>query len=529
MDTTPTAVTVFPDRARVTRTARTPVQAGLQRLEVSNLPLALIPDSVRASGKGTARARLLGVTTRLENYLDTPSQTAHELELKIQAAQDADADLAARAAVLEKEQKAIDGLAAQSEMFARGLALRNRSPEEQGTIFDFLSRRSLALQSEMLTITRSRRENAREIDRLRRMLQAQQSARPRQRYTATVELDVSSEGTLDVELTYVVAQAGWKPLYDLRMSQDVLELTYMAQVTQNTGEDWPDVAVTLSTAEPALSLQVPELDPWYIAPRAPVYRLARAKNASGAAPAPMQAMAAAPAEMLARQQEQPEPAPVDEDLLLDSATVSSPGASLTYRLSGRADIPGNNDPRKVTVAAFSLKPVLDYVTAPKREAACYRRATVKNDSPYSLLPGPAQLFEGDDYLGTTHLKFIAPGQEFEMVLGSDERMRVERELQMREVEKAFIVGERKRIRYAYKIEVENLRDTPQTVIVRDQLPVPRDEQIRVKLESADPRPADHSQLNLLEWKLTIKPATKSVIRFEFSVEHPRAMDVDGLA
>src|SRR5215510_35043 len=133
METIPTSITIFPDRARVTRFSRTPVQVGLQRLEIPSLPLCLISESVRASGKGTARAKLLGVSTRLENYLETPAETAHDLEVKIQDAGDADANLAAHAAVLEKEQKAIDGLAAQSEMFARGLALRNRTPEEQGS------------------------------------------------------------------------------------------------------------------------------------------------------------------------------------------------------------------------------------------------------------------------------------------------------------------------------------------------------------------------------------------------------------
>jgi uncharacterized protein (TIGR02231 family) len=207
--------------------------------------------------------------------------------------------------------------------------------------------------------------------------------------------------------------------------------------------------------------------------------------------------------------------------------VSEAGASLTYQLAARAGIPGSNEPRKVTVAVFSLKPELDYVTAPRREQNVYRRATVKNDSPYTLLPGKAQLFEGDEYLGATRLEFTAPNQEFELVLGADERVRVERELAARDVDKTFI-GDRRRIRYAYTIEVENLRDAPQTIFVRDQLPVPRDEQIKVRLEAADPKPVEHTELNQLEWKLTLDKSAKQTIRFDFSVEFPRAMDVVGL-
>jgi len=525
MHTTPTAVTVFPDRARVTRTGRAALGTGIQKLEIADLPLALLPDSVRASGRGAARARLLGVSTRLEQFTETPADAARELERKIQSVEDSDADLAARAGVLEKEQTYLDGLAAQSRSFARGLSQGKRTPEEQGAIFAFVRDRLGVIQADLLKTARLRRELAKELDRLRRELRSVQSARPRQRYVAAVELEVTEPGEFDLELTYVVTGAGWKPLYDLRLAGDRLDVTYLAQAAQNTGEDWTNVALTLSTAQPALALVIPELDPWYIAPRYPIPMPAAKRAAPGmfaaVTPAP-QAAAAVPQEMPVAAA-----APRMEELAVDSASVSEAGAWLTYRLPARADIPGNNDPRKVTVAVFNLEPVFDYVTAPRREQVCYRRATVKNKSLYSLLPGQAQLFEGDNYLGATRLEFVAPGQEFELALGADERLRVERELASREVDKTFI-GDRRRLRYAYTIEIENLSDRPQTVYVRDQFPVPRDEQIKVKLEAAEPKPSEQTELNLLEWKLTLDKTSKQTLRFDYSVEHPRSMDVVGL-
>jgi uncharacterized protein (TIGR02231 family) len=214
---------------------------------------------------------------------------------------------------------------------------------------------------------------------------------------------------------------------------------------------------------------------------------------------------------------------------VDEAVVSESGAALTYTLAGRPSVPGNGEPRKVTVAALRLRPDITYVTAPRLEPVCYRQAEVRNSTAFTLLPGSAQLFEGDEYLGATRLELTAPGQVFKLALGADERLRVERKLAARDVDKAFIIGERRRIRYAYTIEVENLRDSPQLVLVRDQLPVARDEQIKVKLEAAEPRPSHHSELNLLEWKLTLDRGARQTIRFDYSVEHPRAMDVIGLA
>lgn len=520
-----TAATVFPDRARITRTGQTPLAVGLQRLEINTLPLALLPDSVRAAGRGTAKAKLLGVSTRLEHFVETPAEAARELEQQIQAAEDADNDLLAQIAVVEKEQRYLDGLGAQSEMYARGLALRNRTPEEQGAIFDFVSRRSRALQAEQLAFNRQRRDLAKTLDRLRRELNVLQSARPRKRYIAVVELDVTAAGDFELDLTYVVTGARWQPLYDLRLTDNELELTYLGQVTQNTGEDWPAVKLTLSTARPSLTLVIPEMQPWYLRPRPPL-RQAFAKRGGA-----MQEMAApAPAQMAvlaASSGTFPEPQAV-EDMLADEATVSESGASLTYALAGLADVPGNNEPRKVTVTTVRLKPELTYITAPKLESVCYRRAEIKNNSVYSLLPGPAQLFEGEEYLGATALEFVAPGQTFELVLGADERLRVERELVAREVDKAFIIGDRRRVRYAYRITLENLHEAPQQVKVLDQLPITQDEQIKVKLDSADPKPSEQSELNMLEWNLTLDRGAKRALRFDFTVEHPRAMDVMGL-
>src|SRR6185295_6357223 len=203
----------------------------------------------------------------VRHYVETPAEAARELEAQIQTLQDSDADLAARAEVLDKAQKALDGLASQSDVYARGLAFRNRSPEDQGALYDFIVARETTLQTEILALSRRRRDLARELDRLRRELAKLQSARPRQRWAALVEVEVLSAGELEIELTYVVQTARWTPLYDLRLNGGELEVTYLAEVAQGTGEDWIGVSLTLSTARPALALVIPELDPWYVGPR----------------------------------------------------------------------------------------------------------------------------------------------------------------------------------------------------------------------------------------------------------------------
>ena len=86
-------------------------------------------------------------------------------------------------------------------------------------------------------------------------------------------------------------------------------------------------------------------------------------------------------------------------------------------------------------------------------------------------------------------------------------MTVKRELKAREVDKKLI-GDRRRLRVAYEIEIKNLRAQKIDLEVRDQFPVSRHEQVKVKLEACDPKPIEQTDLNELKWRLTLEPNAK---------------------
>jgi uncharacterized protein (TIGR02231 family) len=174
-----------------------------------------------------------------------------------------------------------------------------------------------------------------------------------------------------------------------------------------------------------------------------------------------------------------------------------------------------------------LNPLLDYVTAPKLVQAAYRRAKVENDSPYTLLPGQANLFSGPEFIGSIPLELTAPQGEIELYLGTDDRIKVERELKRREVDKTLLGG-RRRVHYGYEIKLENLTPNQAKIELQDQLPVGRHEEIKVRLESAEPKPQDLSELNLLKWEFELASKEKQTVRFNFSVEYPQAMEITGL-
>jgi uncharacterized protein (TIGR02231 family) len=218
-------------------------------------------------------------------------------------------------------------------------------------------------------------------------------------------------------------------------------------------------------------------------------------------------------------------APVEADVAVAEAQDS--GTAVSFAISGSVDIPSDGSPHKTTTAQFDLDPQLDYLAIPRHTDAVYRRAKVNHPGPGPLLAGPAALFAGEEFIGRNTLEYTAAGDEMELLLGAEERIDVERELILREVDKRLLRDVRQ-LRYGYEIRLKNLLSVPAQVTVEDQYPVSRHEQIKVKLEKTGPAPAKHSDLGILEWRMTLTPGEKQTIQFEYSIEHPRSLQVAGL-
>lgn len=515
-------VTVYNDRARVTRRGTATPEQGVTRLSFTNLPLTLNPESARASARGIARARLLGLEIERVFYIETPSEQIHQLEDQIEALKDEISGVEAQIELASQSRVNLAAISSRTNTYALALAAGVMALKDQLALFDGLSVRMGELDKDLQELLIHKRQMQRSLDKLVNELQRWQGVPRRESYTAHVELEVLSPGELTVELVYLVSGVGWQPIYDFRLleadgSRTALDVGYLAQVTQHSGEAWQDTALVLSTARPALAGRLPELDPWFIGPLPPPV-IQRPATVEMASPTPMRAKAVLAAPMMAMEA-------VDAEVV--QAEVKSEGAAVTYRVPATVTIPADGAPHKVTVAYFQLEPKLDFVAAPRLVEAVYRRARVINDSPYTLLPGSANLFAGDEFIGTTRLELIAPQGEIELYLGVDDRIKVKRELKRREVDKKLI-GNKRRITFAYEITLENLFPIQAQITLHDQYPVSKHEEVKIRLEAANPQPAEQSELHLLKWNFNLAPQGKQTVRFDFSIEYPPALDVVGL-
>ena len=81
-----------------------------------------------------------------------------------------------------------------------------------------------------------------------------------------VKLEAKQAGRADFDITYYVKNAGWFPSYDIRSNsiKEPLQLSYKANIYQNTREEWKNVPVTLSSANPNRSNVAPQLKTYWL-------------------------------------------------------------------------------------------------------------------------------------------------------------------------------------------------------------------------------------------------------------------------
>lgn len=522
-----TAVTVYPDRARVTARGRCELPVGLHRVLVGNLPLGLEAESLRAAGLGTARVRLRGVDLTQRFYDEAPSAAVQELEQQIESAGDELRVLSDSQATKRAQLEHINGMRAQTDEFARALARGKTTADAYARLLAMLQEQDEALRDDLRELDAGERSLRRHLETLEKKLAQLRAARPRQRSEAILEVEVLAAGDFEPEVSYVVYDAGWQPLYDIRLASGdgaavPLTVIYLAQVRQATGQEWRGIQLTVSTARPALNQRMPELTPWYVDEARVQPRLMRAaaKNAvmSDVADEAYGGVAAGLEMAMA--------APVMAEVVYAEARDS--GTAVSYVVAGDVDIPSDGAPHKTTLSRFNLPAELDYLTAPRHTDAVYRRAKAANTANGPLLPGHANLFVGDEFIGQNEMAYTPTNGEIELFLGVEERIAVERELVRRDVDKRFLRDVRQ-IGYGYEVRLTNHLGRAAAVKVQDQIPVSRHDQIKVKLEKVAPPPAEQSELAILEWRLELAAGEKKTIRYEYSVEHPREMRVMGLA
>lgn len=515
-------VTVYADRAEVTRVAKRSLSAGEQVVAFRGLPDQLDQNSIQVSGTGPAVLQDIRFERR---QLDkTPHAKVEKLDDQIQTLSDSIRAIDDNMSHARREIEFIQSI-------ANGLTRDNSKetpieldPAKWTQMVTFYREKLDKLDREIRRDERTKRDVATTLDRVRRERNELAAGGNKVSNDVEVTLTVRKGGSVGLELTYIVYGPSWAPLYDVRVSSDTkkLELTYKAQVRQSTSEEWQNVTVKLSTASPQQGGQHPELQAWYLnywTPRP----MRSPRSRKRAAPAMSQMMKSMDAEMEELAAEPPAPMEVA------TAEVETRSTSVVFVPKGTTTIANDNLPSTVVVAVLNLPAHFRYSSVPKLSQYAYLKAKAKNDTEYPLLPGRANIFFDNAFVTTSNMELVAPTEEFWTFLGIDEAMAVEYKLLRRFEEE---IGNKTKVTFEYHMEIQNNKKTAEEIVIWDQLPISSNEEIVVspiepELKENTDAIKKNSQ-NFVEWYFKLDPGKKAEIPFSFSVKYPEGRSVEGL-
>jgi len=505
-----TEVTVFLNRAQVTRQVRTQLNAGKTNLIVSGLASMLDPQSIQVSGKGNFI--ILG-TSHQQNYLSELNMPKALRSLKDSV------ELLHKQVQLEQGQKEILNKEEQMLMSNQkiGGANQNLSVAELKAMADFYrSRLGDIVVSRMREDDKIKKLNEL-IAKLQLQVNSQNELYQRNSSEIVISLSAASPTNAEFEVSYVVGNAGWVPQYDIRAinTRSPLQLSYKANVFQSTGEEWKNVKLRLSTANPNESGLKPELIAWYLDFYQPVAYKNFEKKAYATAPS-----------MARKVEEDKSMDAIPASTVAEFVTTNQTSLNTEFDISLPYTVSSANKPTLVDIRNYELKAEYNYAVAPKVDKDAFLLAKATGWEELSLLPGEANIFFEGTFTGKS---FIDPSNikdTLSLSLGRDKRIVVKREKQKELTSRKF-VGTNQKETYAWEISIRNSKSEAIKISLEDQIPVSQNSQIEVT--SIDMAGAKYNKdTGKLSWDLNLQPNEAKKIVFKYEVKYPKDKQVNGL-
>jgi uncharacterized protein (TIGR02231 family) len=478
---------------------------------------------VRVSGHGTAQVLIHGFDLKTIYLGHSPDKEVTELEAKLVGFGDRDRTLVDQRAIHERQLAVLIETADEAgASLDKQLAAGKAKLAEWKELMAFLATQQAGETKAIQSIDQSRRALAAQRKAVEVQLQKLRGFRRERVRQVPVTVEVKKGGSLTLALEYVMPHARWYPSYDARLTPAGTQLSwgYYGVIAQQTGEDWNDVSVKLSTALPAAGGQPPELSDWFLYPYRPMPKpqAARRDMAFGAvksAPAPaMEADAKDEAENVAAEPE---------------TTVESQGTSVTLQIPRALTIPSDGEEHQAPVGRANFATVPTYLVVPKLSELAYLQVSATQSGPWPLLPGAVKDFVGQDFVGTSAIASeVSPDEKFELAMGTDRAIEVKRRRLAKQTGQSGLLQKVAFADYTFEVAVTNNKPGAQTVTVVEALPQSTDQDVKVTLADANYKPLADSPPGSVRWALKLAPHEKKVLRWGYRVEYPLGTTLTGL-
>lgn len=516
LNSKPKKVTVFMNSAQVTRSAPFTADAGISELVFNGVSPYLDTRNIQASGKGDFI--ILDVQYRLKQpVLKEPSAEVMPAKIvrSIELLEDSLVmlnfeidDLNGKKDNLLLEKKTLLG-----NKFMQGNAdtipdLKMAMEYLRKQLNDINNQLSVLKKQEYQLLGKKTKMETR-LNELRNY-NAQQhpvvNEQPSHQVVVTIQTKASVSGTVTVN--YNVQNAGWSPMYDIRATSasQPVKLVQKANVYQNTGEDWKEVKITLSTITPSSGISKPYLPVYYLG-----YNYYRDK------------VSVCESKMLSTAGSAASKVRSDEELdAYTAAQYTQTIQTLTsaeYEIDLSYSIPADGKPHMIAIKEHNLKAEFFHYLMPEMSKHAWLVAKITDWNNLDLLPANANIYFDGTFVGTTALNTGIFSDTLELALGNDRTLVVERKREKDEQRNALI-GSNVIKTVSYTLNVKNNKYSDVNLVIEDRIPVANSAEIKVVKGNLSG--ADHNEdTGLLTWKAKVASGQSKTIRFSYSVEYDK--------
>lgn len=531
-----TEVTVYTQGAQLLRKANFNVKPGVTELIIEGISPNIDPRSLQVRALGN----VVIIDSKYREFYPEPKVIPLDgLPLKIRKdIQILEDSIAVQEFQIREVQDEIDVLVASKSILANNGAIRgsgkvNDSIQLLKQAMDYYQQKMNELNKKLLVLNRDKNAKNRVYaamqERLKGLRNYQQSNAPEEvkgpvhQIVITVQAKEAVAGKLSI--SYVASGASWIPSYDLRC--DILtgkvNLNYKASISQETGESWDDVRITVSTNDPYQNKTKPTLSPWYL--DYAVYGYGR--NRSAGSPVPIMAN-----ESLSKKAEIADDKDYDgevEEMVVSAGadeytTVLDRIISAEFKIDLPYTIKSNGESHIVLINNQDLNAKFSYYTVPKIDPGVFLVAQLVKMDELQLVPATANIFFDGTYIGETYLDPSSLEDTLLLSMGKDPNIIVKRTLLKKE-KKERIVGNVKERTFTYEIEVKNLKSSNVELVIEDQMPITQNGDIIIEKVDLDKADLD-ATTGQLTWRLDLKAKENKVIKYSYKVKNDKDKQVE---
>lgn len=394
---------------------------------------------------------------------------------------------------------------------------QNFSVAELTKLLDFYKAKRAELSNSVNKLESREKELNEELATLKGKLTFNQTASEKTSQGKLIVNVMSSQaGTLPMEVSYLSDGANWYPSYEMRIDKinEPIQMLYKAQVQQNTGIDWKNIRLSLTSGPANQNTFAPELQPWFLDY---YYNTVTTKRMKGRPNANVIQTLQGQVPGINIETSQSEADKVMEVSTMDDYTqINESQLNITFDIDIPYTVLSNGKQHSVALKDTQLPATYSYVTAPKLDNNAYLIAKVKNYGDYSILPGEANvIFEGL-YVGKTYVSADAQEDDLKLSLGKDPNIAISRML-ISDKSGTKTLSSRKIQDFVYEISVRNNKKEPVNITVEDQVPVSSNSDIEVSLTDKASATVDPEK-GKLTWDVALKPNETKKIRFGYQVK-----------